>query len=667
MVGSSSGFSIFSPRGIQWVSEKTGDDSFQQMINVAAVADNKWFHWKPEVFDDVFARRVFQPLPPREECMSLIKDFFDNFNKMFPLYHEPTFWWLAEKQYSNDPYNGSGWWASLNLAIAMAYRIRVIKTLGLSEDADDNAWLYFKNALSVHSELTIRNTDLFSVQALLGMALFMQGTPNPQPSFNLAGSAIRLAHSIGLHKKASGFGLNKTEIEQRKRVFWIAYLIDKDISLRSGRPPMQDDNDWNVDLPSEEPDDGVGVVPTVDGGKVNLFRKIAEFSVISGKVYARLYSVKASKQSDGELLNTIGELDSELEEWKDSIPLQFRPEHEPNTGDQSLTLQLVTLHFAYYNCLATIHRRSIHHGYWTDRLSDYAFQGLNIQSLNPRVYSSALLCVQAARASINLIKYIPQGDFACVWLILYYPVSSLVTLFANILQNPQDPRARADLKLMSVVVNFLSHICVNEGTGNLQRMHIVCSEFDRIAKVVLDRADREMTVRQKRKQEREKQKVEINPVTAGPQQSLQSISKPSEPYEDSATGHREDAFAQLNGAASNGMFAPEDLRGFGQQQAPDTILANTGIDLNAPWTNEVTQPMNGVTEGLAQSSSPSMPFLGGSGDAGDAAQASNGPFQQPFVPQDLWQMPMTFEWDWQDVMNQMPLDDFGPGSRTAGP
>jgi hypothetical protein len=24
-------------------------------------------------------------------------------------------------------------------------------------------------------------------------------------------------------------------------------------------------------------------------------------------------------------------------------------------------------------------------------------------------------------------------------------------------------------------------------------------------------------------------------------------------------------------------------------------------------------------------------------------------FQQPFVPQDLWQMPMTLEWDWANM------------------
>ena len=33
-------------------------------------------------------------------------------------------------------------------------------------------------------------------------------------------------------------------------------------------------------------------------------------------------------------------------------------------------------------------------------------------------------------------------------------------------------------------------------------------------------------------------------------------------------------------------------------------------------------------------------------------------FDQPFVPQDLWQMPMTFEWDWSDF-NGQPLWEAG--------
>lgn len=413
--GSSSGFSIFSPRGIQWVNEKTGDNSFSKMISEVSVDDHKWTNWKPEVFGDLFQRPVFRALPPKPEALSLLKDYFENFNCMLPLFHQPTFMHLVERQYSSDPYQGSGWWASLNCALAIAHRLRVMSNL-VPQDEDDKAWAYLKNAMGVFSELAMRNTDLLSVQALLGMALFMQGTPNPQPASLLIAAAIRLSHSIGLHKRGTGFSLNPIEIEQRKRVFWIAYMLDKDLCLRSGRPAAQDDDDMNVDLPDADPPDNIGNIPLADGkGKMNLFRVMCEFTVIESNVYKRLYSTRASKQSPGELLNTIGELDQELEEWKDKIPIDFRPEHEIKASHTPLILHVVMLHFTYYNCLTTIHRMSIHHGFWTSRLSNYAIQGLNARPLNPRVFSSAALCTAAARASISLLKYVPQGDFSCVW------------------------------------------------------------------------------------------------------------------------------------------------------------------------------------------------------------------------------------------------------------
>jgi hypothetical protein len=53
-----------------------------------------------------------------------------------------------------------------------------------------------------------------------------------------------------------------------------------------------------------------------------------------------------------------------------------------------------------------------------------------------------------------------------------------------------------------------------------------------------------------------------------------------------------------------------------------------------------------------------------------------GTFQHPFVPQDLWKMPMTLEWDWADMtgysgyedgisMNGV-LPDLGEGSGNNG-
>jgi hypothetical protein len=167
--GSSSGFSIFSPKGIQWVNEKTGDTSFQDMISsTTSLDDSKLAHWKPEVFGDLFRRTVFKPLPPKEEALSLLKDFFENFNCIFPLFHQPTFMHLVDKHYSPDPFDGSGWWASLNIALAISHRLRVMSHL-VPQEEDQKAWGYLKNALGVMTELTMRNTDLLSVQALLGM------------------------------------------------------------------------------------------------------------------------------------------------------------------------------------------------------------------------------------------------------------------------------------------------------------------------------------------------------------------------------------------------------------------------------------------------------------------------------------------------------------------
>jgi len=84
-------------------------------------------------------------------------------------------------------------------------------------------------------------------------------------------------------------------------------------------------------------------------------------------------------------------------------------------------------------------------------------------------------------------------------LILYFPVSALVTLFGNILQNPGDPRARSDVRLMNLVVSFLSMLAAEEENGGVKRMLGVCSEFERIARIVLDKSDKDSSSRRKRK------------------------------------------------------------------------------------------------------------------------------------------------------------------------
>lgn len=426
---------------------------------------------------------------------------------------------------------------------------------------------------------------------------------------------------------------------------------------------MQDDDDMNVELPSEDPPDNIGNIPLADGkGKMNLFRLMCTFAIIESKVYKQLYSVKASKQTDGELLNTIGELDKELEAWKDAIPLDFRPEHDIKASHTPLILHVVALHFGYYNCLTTIHRMSVHHGYWTSRLSNFAIQGLNARPLNPRVFMSAQLCVQAARATIHLLKYIPKGDPSCLWMIIYFPVTALVTLFANILQNPSDTRARSDLKLMNLVVSFLSMLGNDERNGSVKRMLSVCAEFERIARVVLDKADREHASRRKRKQGDAEQDREIE-ATANEILTPAYRAAQSPPQQNSAA---------TPGPIPNADVFNPDFHGFNEVRLyTDLFKVNyhTNKPQPFPFSPDFTHASLNTNNHLAQFGSPSIAAqilqqhggipIGTTGadttmggmNGMNALAMGPGAFDQSFgnVGPDLWRMPMTLEWDWADM------------------
>jgi hypothetical protein len=269
---------------------------------------------------------------------------------------------LVERQYSGHSHDGSGWWASLNVALALAYILRKMNNCHHNDD-EQKAWSFMKNALGVLSELTVRNTDLQSVQALLGMAHFMQTTSNPQLSLSLSSAAIRVSYSIGLHRENLLPNPSHVESEARKRVFCVGYILDQDTSLRSERPAAQDDSDMDMSLPDENPTDGVGdISPSSNIRKCNIFRFYCELALIQSKVQKMLYSVKASNYTSKETKDITAVLNYELDKWKNRLPQEFRPGHVIKTVKNPLLWHVVMLHFLYHNCVMMENRLEIHRG-----------------------------------------------------------------------------------------------------------------------------------------------------------------------------------------------------------------------------------------------------------------------------------------------------------------
>jgi hypothetical protein len=255
-------------------------------------------------------------LPSKDKVRAQLVDFFEGYNNMFPLFQPITFMQSFEQEYTRDRPEDATWWAILNIVIALSIRLNPNR-----KELNDKAWEYAQNAFSVIPDLAMKQADLTAIQALLGMAIFLQGTPNPRPASVLIAAAIRSSYSLGMHRKECSNRLSPTEADQRRRVFWIAYCLDKAFSLRFEQPSIINDNDMDLDLPESEPHNGLGLMYIAGGAStINYFRLRIHLAVIHSRAYTDLYSVRALKLSEEEKLPIVQRLDRLLEDWKNIPP-----------------------------------------------------------------------------------------------------------------------------------------------------------------------------------------------------------------------------------------------------------------------------------------------------------------------------------------------------------
>ena len=194
---------------------------------------------------------------------------------------------------------------------------------------------------------------------------------------------------------------------------------------------------------------------------------------------------------------------------------------------------------------------------------------------------------------------------------------------------------------MNQVVNFLSLLAVTEEQSGIKRMLGVCAEFERIARVVLEKGDKESRSRRKRRSS----KINDDEPAQNTQQVPQKRTAPQTPQTNNAPTPQNIFTPGFTSDLSNQGFNP-NLQGF----SPSFSDINLPVDFsNADFPN-MTSPSNGIT-GYQDLNLDGPPYNGDSFNMGS--------FQQPFVPQDLWQMPMTLEWDMAQLgdVNGFPAFD----------
>jgi len=128
-------------------------------------------------------------------------------------------------------------------------------------------------------------------------------------------------------------------LEERKSrhgrmIFWLCYMSDKDISLHTGVPPLLIDEFCDLTLTHDclsnnidllGPATSSNVDQADDVFRIPLFPGDIRLAQIKERVCRRLYSPKAFKDFDIQVLHNIRHLDDQIEQWRLSISPSQRP------------------------------------------------------------------------------------------------------------------------------------------------------------------------------------------------------------------------------------------------------------------------------------------------------------------------------------------------------
>ncbi|MCJ1396531.1 hypothetical protein MMC18_009422 [Xylographa bjoerkii] len=465
-IGWASGFSLLSPQGLRWISEKVGDkDELAQLVRKMSKQDyGVWGRADADLWYPM-PRLQHSPLPSKDLALQYVNCFFITFNNVFPVVNQKVFKSYFERQYSINPPAGIAWYALFNAVLCLGS----IRTKGERErhtrssclidytsTAQETGVEYFRNASCCFHDLFFKEANLMAMQAMTLMLFITTSSPNPQPAYVMTSAVGNLANTLGLHRRLDDFGLAPEEIEQRRNVFWVFYLMEKAISHNLGRPSVINDDDIAVDLPPKKP----GSIQSPSGAKVyDIFQDQIVLAIIGSRICSELYSASSQTKSEVDRMKVLGKLDTHLQRWRDAMPIDIRPEHPIKCSEEQY-VQVVMMHFTYLDAVILLHRLPGHQESFQDvEVTDMKSHDQRPR-LNPRVYASQLLCLAAARRSIRLLDTFSNNNLQnqhLMWMALYYPLSASLVLFANILSNPQNQHAASDIHLMNLITSFITH------------------------------------------------------------------------------------------------------------------------------------------------------------------------------------------------------------------
>ncbi|OUM66165.1 hypothetical protein PIROE2DRAFT_59550 [Piromyces sp. E2] len=296
--------------------KKSTSFSFNDIKNILASVSNR----KEDGSDIVNVNSRVEdvtPITSKENFRKILDLFFDNLHPIIPLFNRQVFTSLLD----NDP-DAPGYQLLLHciLAVVGKYIPKEELPKDLPEDISQLAFDWSRNQLQKVFDIP----SLPTVQALIILSTLAMSNPRSEmgySTYTYTGTAVRMAHELGLHRDLMLRGQDHTleEKNETRRAWVLLYVLDRQSALMTGRPMIIDDSDWDIPPPTIDSNEATDVEKATVQAltiRLELFEIVGEISRWSnaGK---RKASQEADPLTKEEFVITH---QKKLADWRNSIP-----------------------------------------------------------------------------------------------------------------------------------------------------------------------------------------------------------------------------------------------------------------------------------------------------------------------------------------------------------
>ncbi|KAG9506305.1 hypothetical protein J7337_003288 [Fusarium musae] len=400
----------------------------------------------------------------------IINTYFNGFNPAYPLFTEQDYEYF-DMECRKPREKGA--------VLIQEHAIFVMLALSLRNDPKnhyegDEELFIRRISRYVDNEHTFRFLEEVGLQVLLGVALYFMTTPDLVRAGSVHARAVKLIYRLGLNKWSGDFAQLYTV-----RLVWIAYIIDRDLSLLTGEPYLMQGYDIASSVTELSYKEG-GTLHSEDKSKhFEILRFRTELATIQGKIFDLVYSVRASELSSDQRETVADRLDEMLEEWVQSFPEAYRGDTLSGFGYLQLRF-FKQLRVTYYHCIFSIRQATLRNEKWVERLLKFGEARNGDDTDTPLLPSNWSGLVTAAQKCLDIVSKVDSRDMAFRWSCTHATQAAMAILAANnitLSEHDIHDSTEQDQLRLHIAHGEVSDRLDDDPTGAIEKAFDICGEL----------------------------------------------------------------------------------------------------------------------------------------------------------------------------------------------